>query len=310
MKVCKTMMFHDSLTYNNNPLPPDNISLFKGQIFRQDEIPDMFSNQKNYIGNTKDVLPSVRIKQTSLMKESTFCPSLFHSEKKQIVKMPLSNNQHIQSDGFIFLMMLCFLILTIIIFIKNKKITQYFHAFFFPHYTNQIIREGNMLKDFFVYPLIIVYYTILSFIAIKALHFFIKIEPTLRNVFYCLLVFLCLYVFKMFMIFFVKKTFKTSNETFDYLTNNTLFQIIESFLLFPAVFLLYFLWAPITEVFFFIILVIIILIFIYRTIRSFLAAKSSEQYNLFYFILYLCTVEFLPIIITVKLLSNFYSQEF
>lgn len=298
-------MYSDSLTYNINPLPPDQASLFKNLIRSQDEVPEVYKKEY-FIGNAKDIYPKNYIKQTTFNNDKSYSTSIFHVGNKQINEFSQNKLIHKQSDAVFYIFMFCLVIGTMIYFLKNKRIFQIFKAFYIPHFTNQLIRDGVVQKEFFAFPLLLIYFISLSLLITKSLTFFWGIESKLIYSFWILVILIVLYIAKIFIINFSKWCFKTQKETSEYNTNNFIFSIIIGIFLIPMVFLIYYLQSPISDFLLYFVLIIIALLFLYRTIRSFLIGLSSERYNLYYFILYLCTVEILPLIVTSKLLINFY----
>lgn len=296
-------MIPDSLTCNPNPLPPENISVFKQYIQSQDEVGDL-----NYSIYNLGVMKGEKecIRQKSFVNDSAMCTSIFFQKSNPSPDFQ-SEKRNSNSSDWIFLTFLISLVLAVIFSFKNnKRISQLFKAFLAPHFTNQLIREGNILREFFIYPLLLLYFTSLSLLISKLINIFISYEV---GIYQGLIVFLGLVIFfllKIILINILGAVFHTNKETFEYLTNYIVFSIVFGVFLFPLVFFLIYI-TPLFSIWLtYIILVIFGLIYLYRTIRGLLIGLNSERYNLYYLFLYLCTVEILPLCISVKLLINFY----
>lgn len=296
-------MISDSLTFNPNQLPLENISVFKKSIHSQDEGVDL-SSSHYYLGNYKNVFLSYR--QKSFINDSTLCTSMFFQKGEPHFDFQVKTKIQYGTEWMFFPLLICFVFATIITFKNNKRISQLFKAFLVPHFTNQLIREGNIMREFFIYPLLLTYFISISFLISTGLQHFLHFDIIFsQSLLISLFVFL-FFIFKLVLINIIGWVFQTSRETFEYLTNYMIFSIVAGVFLFPSVFFLIYSSPFISEILVYIIMIILAIIFAYRTIRGLLIGLSSERYSLYYLFLYLCTVEILPLCISVKLLINFY----
>jgi hypothetical protein len=298
-------MIQDSLTQNSNILPPDNASLFKTLVRSQDEVPSGLA-KTFFIGNSKDHYPQFYIKQTAVNTDKFFCSSVFHTDKKQFTAFEQKEIIHKQSDSSFYLLMFCLVVGAVIYFARYKRISQVFKAFYLPHFTNQLVREGLVQREFFVLPLLLINYVSMAMLINKFLNLFFGIDTNIRFFLLILGVLIALSVVRTLIINLAKWTFRTYKETSEYNTNHMIFSIVIGMFLVPSVFLIYYLQHPFSEFLLYFVLIITALLIIYRTFRSFLIGMSSERHYLYYFILYLCTIEILPLVVTVKLLVNLY----
>lgn len=298
-------MIQDSLTQNSNILPPDNASLFKTLVRSQDEVPSGLKGTF-YVGNEKDNYPQFYIKQTEINSDKNYCTSVFYTGKKQVKEIDPKEITHQQSDLNFYLLLFCLIVGAVIYFVKYKRISQIFKAFYLPHFTNQLIREGLVQREFFILPLLLIFYISAAMLIIRFLNFFWGIGTDLKFFLLILGVLIGLSLVRAFIINLIKWAFKSYKETSDYNTNHIIFSIVTGIFLVPSVFLVYYLQQPFSEFLLYFVLIITALLMVYRSFRSFLIGMSSEGHYLYYFILYLCTIEILPLVVTVKLLINFY----
>jgi len=298
-------MLQDSLTFNINPLPPDRASVFKSLISAQDEVPAVFG-KTCFVGNSLDKLPEKFIQQARFEKDKAYCTSVFYTGKKSATEITLKEIEPRQSDAVFYILMFCVLVCTMIFFLKNKRIIQVFKAFYTPHFTNQLIRDGMIQKEFFVFPMLLSYFISLALIVSKCLNYFFDFKTPNGYFLGILAILIALYIFRVVVINFSKWIFKTQKETSEYNTNSFIFSVIIGFFLVPTTFMIYYIEGPTSIIILYLVLTITVLLFVYRTIRSFLIGIASERYNLYYFILYLCTIEILPPVVIVKLLINYY----
>lgn len=298
-------MVGDSLTYNVNALPQENASFFKTFIRSQDEVSAQLG-KTCFVGHSKDNLPATYVKQTSSKSDTAYCTSVFYTGQDPVIQIVPKEIPVRHSDSFFYLLLFCLVLGTLILFVKHRRISQLFKAFYLPYFTNQLMREGLIQREFFSFPLLLVYYISLSMFIAQGLHFFYQMEMDFYFVLEILGVTVALFLFRSFLIILIKIAFKTPGETAEYNTNNFLFSIITGIFLTPMVFVIHYMNAPGAKILFFAVLFITSLLFLYRLVRSFLIGMSNEGHRLYYFILYLCTIEILPLVICVKLLVNIY----
>lgn len=298
-------MVGDSLTYNVNTLPQENASFFKTFVRSQDEVSLPFA-KTCFVGHSKDNLPAVYLKQTSAKTDTAHCTSVFYTGQDKVSQITPKEIPVRHSDLFFYLLLFCLVLGTIVFFVKHKRISQLFKAFYLPYFTNQLSREGLIQREFFSFPLLMVYYISLSMFVAQGLHFFYQMEMNFYFVLKILGVAVVLFLFRSLLISLIKIAFKTPHETAEYNTNNFLFSIITGIFLTPLVFIIQYMNAPGAKILFYSVLFFTVLLFLYRLVRSFLIGLSNEGQRLYYFILYLCTIEILPLVICVKLLFNLY----
>jgi hypothetical protein len=296
-------MISDSLTRNPISLPLENISGFQKYIQRQDESVDLFSNQypkETQSGN----FPMLR--QKSFNKDSSLCISMFYQKGKSNSDFQIKARMQFGLEWMFFSLLICYIIVTILTFKNNKRIFQLFKAFFVPHFTNQLIREGNIIREFFMYPILLTYFISLSLLISTALNHFLHYNVNLSQFLLLSLFVMLFYIFKVLLVKFLGWVFQTTKETLEYLTNYMIFSFVAGVFLFPLVFFLIFSSPFISIISLYVIIIVLIIIFGYQTTRGLMIGLSSNRYSLYYLFLYLCTVEILPLCISVKLLINFY----
>jgi hypothetical protein len=296
-------MISDSLTYNPNPLPNENISVFKKFIQSQDEALNL--KQPYYYFEISGELKA-GLKQKTFTNDSALCTSIFSKTGKNPVDFQPHLRENKNTDWIFFTFLICLVFSTLVIFIKNKRISQVFKAFLVPYFTNQLIRDGDIIREFFIYPILLVYFASSSILISSALIHLIHYDIILYQSFWIFIALILFFVFKIILINLIGMIFQTAKETYEYLTNYIIFLMVLGFSLFPFVFFQEYATPVISNLFLYVVMVIFVIISIYRIIRGFLIGLKSERYNLYYLFLYLCTVEILPFMVSVKLLINFY----
>lgn len=298
-------MNSDSLTYNLNPKPFEKASVFKTFISSQDEVSGSYTGDgKNII--TKDKIFPLGYRQKSFINDSAKCTSIFINHSSSTIAIQPKIRAVKSSDWIFFSFIICLIFAAIFFYKNNKRISQLYKAFLAPHFTNQLIREGNVLREFFIYPLLLIYFTSFMLFISYLLFHFLYYEITVIQGGILFTVIISFFLLKISFVNIIGKIFHTKKETFEYLTIYFIFSVVLGLFLFPFAFFLLYLNPAYSATLAYIILIIMILVTVFRTIRGFFIGLSSERYNLYYLILYLCTVEILPLCISIKLLINFY----
>ena len=295
------IMYSDNLTYNQNYLPPEKSSLFKKLIQVQDEV--CIGNKTYFMGNIKDKFVGTPIVQKSFVNDKAYCTSVFDNTKMRNKDFSIKPIAQKHLDWIFFTLLFCLLTLVIINFTNRKRVASLVKSFMVPHFTNQLIREGSIQKEFFTYPMLLIYFISFGLLCFKILIHFFNLEPNLLTGLKIFGFVAGFYISKYLFASIFGLIFRTKKETFEYTTNTFIFSIVTGMFLVPMVFLVYYFSASLSSVFFYIALIITMLIFVYRSFRGFLIGLSSERYHLYYLFLYLCSVEILPILISVKLLT-------
>ena len=118
------------------------------------------------------------------------------------------------------------------------------------------------------------------------------------------LVALTFFLIKYVLIYFFGLLFRLEALCSKYNFNHTLFFITDGLVLIPFVFLFYFLPNNLQFSILIASIIAISILFLFRLIRGFALVFKNTKASQFYLFVYLCTVEFLPIIIIYKYLFS------
>jgi len=168
-----------------------------------------------------------------------------------------------------------------------------------------MIRDGFLFSTGIIFPMsIVVLFTYTVFI--YQLISFSNPDPMLSSVTPVRLFFL---LFGGILVLLSAKTllvkgagilFKTGELTDEYLTNSYVFHIITTIILLPVLMFSVFDTSAILT---YLSIFLAALLFIYRILRGILISMEMRKYSLYQNLLYLCTLEFLPVFIIVKTIS-------
>ena len=232
-------------------------------------------------------------------------PSSFITEST-VPKLESNTLEKHTGDWITALLILGFVLLAALNFLFRKRFRDLFKAFWARNYSNQLIREGNIFKEQFGLGLFILYIiSIPLFYAFSVTYLLPKYESTLSILLIIQLALLPLIVW-IFKVLFVKTTaliFDTSRSSNEVLTQLFIFNMVSGVAVLPFSALFYY-----SELDIFLIMGLVIWSFIqiYRFVRLFVVGFSFAIFSGLHLFLYLCTLEIIPIVILLKILSNIY----
>jgi len=105
------------------------------------------------------------------------------------------------------------------------------------------------------------------------------------------------FMIKNLLISFSGFAFKSIEDSSQYVRTNLSFLLINGIITLPFIFLAYF---SNTKIFLIIALAFILIFNIFKFFRLFISGFSKVGYNLYYKFIYLCTFEFLPVLVIMK----------
>ena len=292
----------DSLTYNPFPLPAETPSAFRTHVYRQDEVPLTLAGQHLYRPELPLPLVQASYSDSGIVRTSVF-------KGHQLSVRDNGEPQTIPMPGFwqsaVFLG--CIFLIAIVRSAGARRFDQAFRAFGVPRMLGQLIRDGNILRERIAPPLFIIYVAVTGMLFYNVL---IRVAETglpftgaLLYGFVCLAV-AAYYFAKIMLVRITGYIFNTQRETADFVLTQYLFAVVPAVLLLAPVMGAVYAPSGIGKILLAISCILYFLVVAYRMIRGFLIGLSSANYPAYYLILYLCTVEILPLLIVIKYLYN------
>lgn len=110
---------------------------------------------------------------------------------------------------------------------------------------------------------------------------------------------------KYILVFFFGELFRTKSICFKYNSNQLGFYFINGLIMIPLLFLYYYLPYNSTENLLVGILIVFLILLLIRMIKGFLLVIDKTKFSKFYLFVYLCILEFIPIIIIYKFLIEY-----
>jgi hypothetical protein len=184
-----------------------------------------------------------------------------------------------------------------------RRLQMIFKAVFARNFANQLIREGNLFNERPGLVLFIVYLMVMAMLVYQSLPLF-HVEPSFPYwILYLLLAgfFVALWFFKLALVKALSVLFNTREHSRMLLANMYLFNIFIGIVLLPLVSIMSFtdpLWAL------YISLILIAFVYSMRLIRLAMTGRAIIKFSVFHLILYLCTLEILPLIVLAKILTR------
>jgi hypothetical protein len=184
-----------------------------------------------------------------------------------------------------------------------RRLQMIFKAVFARNFANQLIREGNLFNERPGLILYIVYLMVMAMLAYQSLVLF-NVELSFPGwITYLLLVgfFTALWFFKLTLVNALSILFNTRDHSRILLANMYLYNLFTGIILLPLVSIMSFAQPLIA---FYISLAFIGFIYSLRLFRLAMTGIGIIKFSVFHLILYLCTLEILPLIVLAKILTR------
>jgi hypothetical protein len=227
-------------------------------------------------------------------------PSIFtHHQLSQTTQGPKLIQKQ-STDWIAFLVIICLVALAWIQTNYSKRLRQIIRSVALPYYVNQLEREGNLYNERITLGLGSIYLISLSLLIYEASRFFGITNLSLPNFLIYLIVLsgvIGYLIFKALLIQLTGEVFKTLEYVHSYRLNSLIFNHVTGLILFPI--LLFIIYWQVTP-FIWIALFSFSILVLYKFLRSISIGLSNTKFPVFYLILYLCTLEILPLLLLIK----------
>ncbi len=210
-----------------------------------------------------------------------------------------------QNDWQVGVLIFCFFVISYIRISRKKFFKNLMQGLISRPMFRQMMREGFLFSTGIFFPMMLVVVLTYAIFIYQLIAYF---NPTpLINAITPLRLFLYLFI-SVFVLLSAKTLlvrgsgilFKTNELTDEYLTNSYFFHILTAIALLP---ILLFTVFDETSILTYISILFTALLFIYRILRGILISLEMQKYSQYQNLLYLCTLEILPIFIIIKALS-------
>jgi|AntAceMinimDraft_17_1070374.scaffolds.fasta_scaffold01289_4 hypothetical protein len=291
-------MLQDSLLYNNTYFFGDSIYTYQGE------------KAYKYINKKDSVDPhKIGVKQLDTIYSSNKLSLFKCHQLKSVNKNPICINQirNNNEDFILGILIFCFVLFAWIQVSFKKRFFQICKAFLSKDFVNQLVREGNLFKEYVSIFLFINFFASISLLIYITNLFLLNIQYYSKGLLLYIEIFSFVLIFFLLKIFVIKFTgilFKAKKESEEHILHMFLFNyIIGVTLLFLLVFIIY--ANKIGIIVLYVSLVLTGLIYLYRLIRIGLIWSNNKKISMFYLFLYLCGLEILPLILLTKLIVLF-----
>lgn len=190
-------------------------------------------------------------------------------------------------------------------FLYYKRLQQIYQAFIARHFANQFAREGNLFRERISIPLQIITFSSLALFLYQTFSFFGLLSEITGQGFlgfvYILLGIILLWFVKLIVIRFSGFLFRTVEVSFEYSLSMLIYFIVNGLLLLPVVILIQYFEK---EIFIYTGLVLSGIVFVLWIIRGFGIGSGESRFSVLHLFLYLCTVEFLPVLVLIKMILD------
>jgi hypothetical protein len=290
-----------SIRYKFNPMLTDTVGFYDYCIpLTNESIPPVADSLKKYY----DFSVYNFVTPPPAPKELTETISVFGKHQLLPVNSGPVAIIRQSTDWITILLLVCLLLFAWIQTTSQKRFAQIFKAVMQPHSVNQLEREGNLFRERITLSLGAIYYIVGSVFIFQLFNAFYTLPGEIDNLSFTALILAALFSYQMLksiLIYTSGIIFKTAESSRYYQLNTLIFNQITGIVVFPfSIMALY--WENTT--FLIIGSVIVSLLFGYRLFRGILTGMANKNYNLLYLFLYLCTLEILPLLLLLKVISK------
>jgi len=240
------------------------------------------------------------------LAEKSARPSIFSSHSIVIEDGKPLNNHLVNQDWITVHLLISISLIAWVQIFFNKRLKQIFKSFIGVRFSNQLSRGGNIFRERISIPLLIVYLISISLFIYLSLTNILNISiqdfSGLKLFSVIILFVLVSWFIKNITISVIGNVFKNYLILTDYILTNFIFNIISGLILIPV--LIIALYLPSLEALYSGVL-LWGLMFFYRLLRELFTTLSYTNFSLFNRILYLCTLEIIPLIVLTKLVMRF-----
>lgn len=267
-----------------------------------------------------DKLINDSVQDSSFVQDTLFIDStIIHNLQTEVVPPNVINSLSVNENKFIaqernftnhdwitIHLLICIGLLAWVQVYFLKRVKQILKSFTGIRYLNQLSRDGNIFRERVAIPLLIIYLITFSLLLYLFTTDIMKITIfELKGVkLYSLIIVmvLLLWIVKNVAVVIVGNIFKNHIVLSEYLLTNFVFNLTLGMILLPIGILAVYMQSVETI---YIGLIVWVLVNIYRIAREFFIELSYTKFSWVYRILYLCTLEIIPLIVFTKLVVSY-----
>lgn len=278
-------------------LAKDSTHFFKNYIESQDE--SLFHFGDSTMLSQQSKVPTI-VQRTS---EGNFSGRMLQKESIQISPLSRSEKNNQLRDSFFLSYSISALIIMIALYWSFSKISMAVRGFFSARIASAYVRNYGNSADFPMGIINVGYFILFSIVLAKQVLLFQFIEN--QPLFYIALIILggsAIILLYRFIVQQVAAYIFSTKEA----TKNIAWQASTSRVILAILFLIltpFVVYSPFTDYFIVFLTFIVISIYTIRLYKTIKTGISAGMYSIFYFILYFCTLEMVPLAILYKLVS-------
>jgi hypothetical protein len=294
-------MFQSQLRVKTNPLLSDTTGFFDLSVPLTNE---SFNSQKNSLNKYTDFSIYDYVTPSGLAIEQKQGPSLFVGHELGIKDFKLRPIDRTTTDWVTAIVIFCLFIIAWIQTNHSKRLRQIVRSVALPYYVNQLEREGNLYNERITLGLGFIFLNAISLLIFKLAEYFDSLPDKFPGFITYIFIFSGVFTFVIMKGTIVRITgsiFKTWDQAHAYRLNALIFNQMVGLILFPFTLIIYY-WQ--SSPYIWITLGIIGILLIYRFVRSILIGFTNTKFSVFHLILYLCTLEILPLLLMVKFIRQ------
>lgn len=284
---------------------PDTARLLRPYVLLPEK--DTTTKSKDSVKNRSVFLPSALSYLPESKTDTIHYRTLFYPHALQVKSFQQIDKRKSINDWAFIILITGFLLFAGVQFSYHKRMLQIFRAFLAPRFLSQLMRGSDFYKERITYNLYLIFLFVFPLFLFEVNQYF-QIYPLPRRpftevLFYLELFFLNLLVYsiKVLSLRIAGNIFKTQEITGEYLMTHFIFSLIQGIVVLIFCAVVVFTHSLITlEAG----ILILLLMYFFQLLRGFFIGLRNAGYSVLYLLLFFFTIEILPVLIVVKLLSN------
>ncbi|MBR5831375.1 MAG: DUF4271 domain-containing protein [Bacteroidales bacterium] len=262
---------------------------------------------KDTVDNKEEEYETISIDSIFLAAKREAQPrkTMFQNHEYQRVSYSEKNNVPEYYPAWVFVILLLVLLVIGWIFNASRvRVQQVFKASMGQRNLNLLFREGNILKEKIIIPIVSSFIILLSLVIYAFMEIYdysIYTESGIIN--YLLVVFgvTGLVVLRHMVVYFLGNLFKFKTGILYYLANNVCYYFLETMFLLPMTFFLFYTDTDYLKIVTYVLLISLSILVFLRLFRGLSLILLESRFSQLYLFYYLCIVEVIPFFVLIKL---------
>lgn len=297
--------------YKNDPLQNDSLYIHQLALHRHKKDSVLLLQKTDSLKQSKiihwNTIVQEAEKHDHSLQRGNLAPSVFHGHQLRKDSGIRTKKINANADWMLGVILVALFLLSAVRQLNNKRFLSYLRAFFTLRFAGQLQREEYAISNRTAGTLLTCFVMILSLFIFQVLDHYdlllFNLHPFVTYLYLCAAI-TGIYLIKVIVIRLLAFIFKAESQAAEYLFYLLLFNQVLGIALLPVVTGIAFIRSSIAPGILYTGWGLMAIVFIYRILRTASIGFSKPKISRFYLFLYLCTLEFLPLLFAIKFLGS------